>query len=105
MMDRNDYPIIVVRILKYLYRQLIEGKPVEGWKISYITDLYSGINRDYWAYIMHNLRKSGYIRGITTKRKDGKYIIGDLRNVEITPADIIYLLTDPVMEKYWNISI
>lgn len=29
MMDRNDYPIIVARILKYLYWQLVDGEPVK----------------------------------------------------------------------------
>ena len=69
IMDRNDYPIIVSRILKYLYWQLVEGKPVKGWKISHLTDLYEGINQDYWAYIIYSLLKSGYIRGIKAKRK------------------------------------
>ena len=63
-MSKDDYYVIVYKILAYLYVQLKKGESVEAEMLMYDGDLFQ-INRTYWVYIFENLSKDGYITGLS----------------------------------------
>ena len=63
-MSKDDYYVIVYKILAYLYVQLKKGEVVEAEMLMYDGDLFQ-INRTYWVYIFENLSKDGYITGLS----------------------------------------
>lgn len=98
-MAKDDYFVIVYKILAYLYVQLKKGSPVEPEMLMYDGGLFQ-INRDYWVYIFKNMSEQGYIDGlqeIETGR--GYYIREQLDGCKITPKGIEYLCDNSLFEK------
>ena len=81
-MAKDDYYVIVYKILAYLYKQLKEGKPIEPEYLMYDGTLFQ-INRQYWVYILWNMTDQGYIRGLSNiKAGDGYYVKEQLPGCE-----------------------
>lgn len=98
-MAKDDYYVIVYKILAYLYRQLKHGEPVEGEMLKPDGKLFK-INERYWVYIIQNMLDQGFIRGISNPRAGGGYYIDEqLPDCEITPKGIDYLCDNNLMEK------
>jgi len=98
-MAKDDYYVIVYKILAYLYSQLKKGKEIEPEFLLHDGELFK-INYNYWVYIIVNMLDQGYIRGITNaKVANGHYIADQLKSVEITPKGIEYLCDNSLMEK------
>lgn len=98
-MAKDDYYVIVYKILSYLYDQLKKGKPIEPEMIRYDGNLFQ-INKTYWVYIMQNMIEQGFIRGITNIHAGGGYYIDkQLENCEITPKGIDYMFENTLLEK------
>ena len=53
-MAKDDYFVIVYKILAYLYARLKKGEPVEAEMLMYDGGLFQ-INREYWVYIIDNM--------------------------------------------------
>ena len=57
-MAKDDYHVIVYKLLAYLYRCLKDGEAIQ-------TDLLEpgsrmiNVNQNYWGYIMENMQKQG----------------------------------------------
>lgn len=90
-MAKDDYYVIVYKLLSYLYSCLKKGIPVD------VDNLREVIKVDivdaYWEYIILELYKDGYIDGVVVV----KYI-GDIyehiriaRNLRIKPKGIDFL--------------
>lgn len=99
-MAKNDYHVIVYQILSYLYQRLKNGEKVDGSFISYNGKLFQ-INKSYWTFIMVNLLKDGYIKGIFVDYTDNSEIpdVYYLDNCKITPKGIEYLCDNSFMKK------
>lgn len=59
-MAKDDYFVIVYKILPYLYVKLKSGEDVNPNMITHDNQLLQ-INRKYWDYIMRNLIEDRYI--------------------------------------------
>ena len=99
-MAKDDYHVIVYQILAYLYQCLKKGKPVDGQKLNYGSELLR-INPSYWAYIIYHMQDMGLIEGIVFVELDGMAIpyATRLEDCQITPAGIEYLCDNSFMEK------
>lgn len=98
-MKRDDYHVIIYKILAYLYTQLKNGDDVDAGMISNDGKLFQ-INQRYWAYIIHNLLAEGYISGITEQRAWGDVVlISGLEDCIITPKGIAYLCDNSLLAK------
>lgn len=98
-MAKDDYYVIVYKILAYLYVQLKRGEPIDEKMLSHDGKLFQ-INRDYWIYIMEHMLKQGFIEGITiTKPWGADTIVNNLGNCRITPEGIGYLCDNNMLEK------
>lgn len=69
-MAKDDYYVIVYKILSYLYKCLKSG---ERPNLEYLNnDNYDfNINKQYWDYIFYNLYNEKYINGIKVIRVIG----------------------------------
>lgn len=98
-MARDDYHVIVYKILAYLYVQLKNGEAVDGKCLKHDGRLFQ-INHSYWTYIMRNMQNQGLIEGIAiTKLWGNDFDIEGLESCNITPYGIEYLCDNSFMEK------
>ena len=96
-MAKDDYFVIVYKILAYLYAQLKSGQPIDGVMLSAHGGLFD-INETYHAYIISSLRDEGYIDGVKTKAWGGDAFL-DLSQCQITPRGIAYIFENSLLEK------
>lgn len=98
-MAKDDYHVIVYKILAYLYSCLKKGENPEKEYLLCDGALFN-IHHDYWLYIIENLVSAEYIKGITEiKVGNGYYIKNQLSACQITPKGIHYLKGDEYMGK------
>lgn len=95
-MAKDDYHVIVYKILAYLYVQLKAGKAVDPEMLEAHGKLYD-INEYYWNYIFNCLFSEGYVMS-TTAKAWGKELI-PLSDIMITPKGIEYLTDNSFMNK------
>lgn len=94
-MARDDYFVLVYKLLKILYTILKSGKAITNDELK---DLSEGIPSDYWKYILKTLNEEGYINGIV----EVDTLIGNsikIINLQITPKGIEYLQDNSKMQK------
>ena len=95
-MAKNDYFVIVCRILAYLYACLKSGvEPAQ----SELTPERFNIEPKYWLYIIENLQKQGYISGVYIDRLLGGMPSVKMDDIAITPEGIEYLQSNSMIEK------
>ena len=98
-MARDDYFVIVYKILTYLYECLKTGKNIDTYNIL-IAETY-GIEESYFNYILIQLYEEGYIEGINiipimgSKQKNIKIT----SNIMIKPKGIEYLQENSMLSK------
>ena len=84
-MAKNDYHVIVYRVLLYLYKCLKQGKTPTESKFNEIA-LNAGIGEQYWHYVLRTLHDMQLISGVIRVDVDGTYErIMKLEQAEITP--------------------
>jgi len=99
-MEKNDYFVIIYRILAYLYACLKEDAAVDFGYLSANTKAFP-VGERYWNYIFQTLLEEGYIRGVSIVpvagcADTGVKLRADLR---ITPKGIEYLQENSMMAK------
>lgn len=99
-MARDDYHVVVYKILSYLYQCLKRGDKVNAALLQHDSPMLK-INQSYWEYIIYNLHTEGYINGIALIPIDGREypFIHELDKVNVTPKGIEYLCDNSFMEK------
>ena len=102
-MSKDDYHIIVYKILIYLY-DCIKGKKTFSFEyLQYGTKTFP-IEEEYWNYIIENMYEEGYITGVVLipimgQSAKGVRITSDIR---ITPKGIEYLQDNSMINfKRW----
>ena len=99
-MAKDDYHVIVYKILAYLYQCLKNGENIKACNLE-CTNKYFQINKNYWQYILFHLQDSEMIEGIMFVDIDGLDIPypANLENCRITPKGIEYLCDNSLIEK------
>ncbi len=98
-MAKDDYHVIVCKILSYLYKQLKSSEKVDENRISVDSPDYD-ISLPYWEYIMRNLKEEGLVEGVYLLNAVGRNTPAvRIRNIEITPKGIEYLRDNSSMAK------
>ena len=91
-MAKDDYHVIVFRMLKYLYHQLKDGLPPEPEMLMPDSKIFE-INEYYWKYVLRSMLEEHLIRGLTMN-DDGsgpEQSSEMLKDIQITPKGIEYL--------------
>ncbi len=98
-MAKNDYHVVVYRVLTYLYDCLKRGDDPDPGKLASIARL-AEVGDRYWHYILRSLMDYGFVKGATRVDIDGTYerVLG-LERAEITPVGIEYLTENSFMAK------
>ena len=98
-MAKDDYYVIVYKILAYLYVQLKAGEDADQKMIAHDGPLFK-INERYWTYVIENMMNQGFIEGVSlTKAWGRESMVTDMSGCRITPAGIAVLCDNNLMEK------
>ena len=94
-MAKDDYFVLVYKLLTILYTTLKNGKVVTD---SELKELSEGLPLDYWEYILKSLSEDGYITGVKPiSSLSGNSI--QITTLQITPKGIEYLQDNSKMKK------
>ena len=98
-MSKDDYYVIVYKILAYLYVQLKNGDDIDIQVIKHDGLLFK-ISEKYWTYIIVHLYQDGYIENVTINKPWGNVsVIENIDDIQITQKGIDYLLNNSLLEK------
>lgn len=93
-MAKDDYFVLVYRVLKYLYECFKAGEKPE-------TEVFGpealGINNGYWVNLIESMVNEGYIIGIAFT--SGKARSAKVYDARITQKGIEYLQDNSKMQK------
>ena len=94
-MAKDDYFVLVYKLLTILYTTLKNGKVVTD---SELKELSEGLPLDYWEYILKSLSEDVYITGVKPiSSLSGNSI--KITTLQITPKGIEYLQDNSKMKK------
>lgn len=108
-MVKDDYSVIVLKILGYLYGCLKNGKTVNKEELSPYSVLFrikgEPINEQYWFNVLRMLTEEGLITGLHFKTVWGNdtICISEIEECRITPAGIHHLEEHSSMKKAWQV--
>lgn len=99
-MAKDDYFVIVYKILSYLYQRLKKGEEVNEKMLMLDGPLFK-INEKYWAYIIYHIAESNFIEGVSFISLDGldTPYPASMADCRITPEGIAYLTENSFMKK------
>jgi len=83
-MAKDDYHVVVFRILKYLYQRLKKGEPVEP-EMLLCDSKVCQVNESYWRYILISMQEEGLIKGLKKGKGQAGY---DRLEDQKRPGDI-----------------
>lgn len=99
-MGRDDYYVIVCKILVYLYKR-IKGKDKRD-PADYIihTSKDFPITEDYLNYILEQMVNQEFVENVQITRSwDGDVVMIDHSRIRITPKGIDYLRENSMMKR------
>lgn len=99
-MAKDDYHVIVCKILIYLYRRL--KKKVQTAPEDYLIPLTKDfpIDEEYLQYVLEKMQEREYIENVVFARAwGGDIVMVDISKIRITPEGIDYLRSDSTMNK------
>lgn len=102
-MAKDDYFIIVYKILTYLYACLKDGVDVEEGFIN-CDSPFIRVNEKYWSYIIWHMQKEELTEGVIfadNNLGDVPYPL-EIGKCRITPTGIAYLNDNSLMQKAKN---
>lgn len=101
-MAKNDYDVIVFKILTYLYRKIKDGYVDDTYLYPLTNDF--PINEDYFISILEDLEEKKFIKNLKiTRAWGGVFINYDLSKLKITGDGVAYLRDNSRMKKLINI--
>lgn len=101
-MAKDDYFVLVYKILRHLYDCLKDGYEVNWNELKPGTRQFP-IGEEYWNYIWRNLITEGYVEGasvVPILGSDPKPRLTE--NLKITPKGIEYLEENSMMKKVFE---
>ena len=91
---KNDYFVVMYRLMMYLYNCLKDDQHVD---LSKITPKYLGFNDRYFQYILINLVNDGYLMDDSTyEDMNGLHV---MESIMISPKGIAYLHENSTIAK------
>ena len=99
-MAKDDYYVLVAKILIFLYKKL-KGK-AETTIGEYIVPMTKDfpIDEDYLQYVIVKLFERGYVEDVLiTRARGGEVIRVDVSRMQITPEGIDYLRENSTVRK------
>lgn len=101
-MAKDDYHVLVYRILAYLYECLKGGEKPDMEYLQCGSRAFP-VNESYWNYIFLHLLDDGYIEGVKSLMLPGVGRCVKLTaDIMITPKGIEYLQDNSTMQKAKN---
>ena len=98
-MAKDDYFVLVYKLLRYLYRCLKENLPA-SWEIVSPNTKDFPIGPEYFIYLLSHLLADGYIEGIAEVRTIGSPVqFKETGGLAITPKGIAYLEENSIMKR------
>ena len=98
-MAKNDYYVIVYKILTYLYECMKAGKRPEAEDFNWNCEMFS-IPQSYWTEIMKELSANGYVKGIVeVSALGGESGVKVSHDVAITMKGVEFLQDNNMMAK------
>ena len=98
-MSKDDYFVLVYKLLQYLYRCLKQGVPAD-WELLSPNSKDFPVNQEYFSYLLSHLLADGYIEGIAEIQKAGSPVkFKETDGLRITPNGIAYLQENSIMKK------
>ena len=98
-MAKDDYFVLVYKLLRYLYRCLKENIPA-SWEVIAPNTKDFPIGQEYFAYLLSHLLADGYIEGIVEVKKIGGPVqLKETGGLAITPKGIAYLEENSMMKR------
>ena len=99
-MAKNDYFLLVYRVLAYLYECVKQGQRPDPEYLTHDTKHFP-VNEIYWSYVITNLCQDGYMEGIQLVPILGRKEFGikGMADIQITPKGIEYLQENSMMKK------
>lgn len=98
-MPKNDYHVIVCKILKYLYACLKAGEDAENEKL---MEIIKDLPARYAEYIVDALHQEGYVAGSYPETANGEEKPRLTSATMITPKGIEYLNNNKYMATIRN---
>lgn len=97
-MAKNDMPVIIYKILKYLYECMKAGKQPDEMDFCAESKLIS-IPQRYWDCVIREMYDNGFVRGVSVlSTKDGTLItLGS--DFSITLKGVAFLEENALMQK------
>ena len=95
-MAKNDYFVVVYRILTYLYSCFMTGEPPD---MAMFGPDALGINSGYWTNVMESISNEGYVTGVVTVPRLGAAPGIKIVNLKITQKGIEHLQDNSKMRK------
>lgn len=98
-MAKDDYYVIVGKVLVYLYARL-KGKK-KAAPAEYIRPMSEEfpISDDYLDFVLDEMLRHGYIRMNITRDWSGKTVYRDIEDIHITQEGIDYLQDNSKIKK------
>lgn len=98
-MAKDDYFVLVNKLLRYLYNCLKTGD-APRWDILSPGTKDFPIGEEYFLYMLLHLLADGYIEGVVEVRRVGRPVkIKETTGISITPKGIDYLEENSTMKK------
>ena len=98
-MAKDDYFVLVNKLLRYLYKCLKDNLQPD-WNLMAANTKDFPVHPEYFAYMLSHLLAHGYIEGIAEMRQIGAPIqFKETTGIRITPAGIEYLEENSTMKK------
>jgi hypothetical protein len=97
-MAKNDYHVIVYRMLKHLYECLKDGRKLDATSAACVLTGF-GVPEEYMTYVVKEMLEEGLVRGPVVVKAWGGDIVVGAADMEITPAGILYLEDNGAMGK------
>ena len=101
-MAKDDYDVLVFKVLTYLYRKLRDRYNDDLYLYPLTNDF--PVQEDYFLSIFEDLEEKGYIKNLVLTKAWGGDIVGyDLYKLQITGDGIAYLRDNSRMRKLINL--
>lgn len=94
-------PVIICKLLAYLYDCMKKGKPAERDVLERDGVVFAGIPEQYRAMVVREVSERGYVTGLRVKPFDDKLNVIILEP-EITLAGVEYLFENRTMARALN---
>lgn len=97
-MRKNDMPVIICKLLAYLYDCMKKGKEPERDVLEYDGVVFAGIPQRYRAMVVHEVVERGLVTGMGVTSYDDELNVV-ITEPQVTLAGVEYLFENKTMAR------